>query len=90
MEMNKVEVESMVSTIKKHRRDMAIILKAYKIKRFGSCTNEFGQKYSVNYLDGIVQALEFTLTTFGITKNQIKTREDIDFLYANLVKQGME
>jgi len=81
-------VQKMVSTIKKNKRSIAKIMRAYGDKKFGKGINEFGQKYSVNYLEGIIQAFEFTLFSFGYDKANIATKKDLDNLIERLEKQG--
>jgi len=81
-------VQKMVSRIKKNKRSIAKIMKAYSDKKFGKGINEFGQKYNTNYLEGIIQALEFTLFSFGYDKANIATKKDLDNLIERLEKQG--
>ena len=90
IEIDKEEVELMIKFIKKHRRDVATIIRAYKTKKYGANTNEFGQKYSQNYLYGILQAFEMTLTCFGYTKKQLNSKDELDAIIRDLETQGAE
>ncbi len=84
------EVEEMVRTIKKNRRNVAKIMKSYREKKFGKGTNEFGQKYSINYLEGIIQAFELSLIHLGYRKKDINNKKTLNFYINDLEKQGME
>lgn len=86
----KVKAEEAVKIVKRYRRAVVKILKSYREKKFGKGTNEFGMKYSTNYLEGIVQALELSLVHLGYKKQYLNSKRNLDLFISELEKQSIE